>query len=110
MTYRGCVIAVLVTMLAAWQVVPASAQSLTSGDLAGTITDPSGAVLPNASGTLKNNENGGTQTRTTGPQGAYRFSPLNPGNYTVSVSATGFQAVQKPETVTVGQTATINMQ
>ena len=82
---------------------------LTSGDIAG-ILHPSGAVVPNASVTLKSNESGATQTRATNQQGAYRFSLLSPGTYTISVSSMGFQATQQQATVTVGQAATANIQ
>jgi hypothetical protein len=37
------------------------AQSVTSGDIVGLVTDPSGAVLPNANVSLKNQENGSAQ-------------------------------------------------
>jgi hypothetical protein len=96
--------------LLTWQVMPAAAQSLTSGDVSGTVTDPTGAVVPNASLTLKNNDSGTAQTRTTNAQGSYRFSLLAPGTYTISVSATGFQGTQKQITITVGQNATANIQ
>jgi hypothetical protein len=66
----------LLAMLQVWQIAPAFAQSLTSGDIAGTITDPSGAVVPNAAITLKSSESGVKQTKTTNQQGAYRFSLL----------------------------------
>ena len=110
MRFRSCTIFLLLAMLQVWQMTPAFAQSLTSGDIAGTITDPSGAVVPNASVTVKSNESGSTQTRTTNQQGAYRFSLLSPGSYAISVSASGFQAVQQQSTVTVGQATTANIQ
>ena len=58
------------------------AQSLISGDLTGTVTDPSGAVVPNATVTLKSDATGETRTATTNANGAYRFSLLGPGSYT----------------------------
>src|SRR6516165_6656530 len=71
---------------------PASfAQSLTSGSVTGTVTDPSGAAVPNATVTLKNNDTGAAQNTTTNSTGAYRFALLNPGSYGISVKATGFQ-------------------
>jgi hypothetical protein len=110
MRFRSCTIFLLLAILQIWQITPALAQSLTSGDIAGTISDPSGAVVPNANVTLKSNDSGETQTRTTNQQGAYRFSLLSPGTYTISVSAPGFQAVQQQATTTVGQAATANIQ
>src|SRR5246127_2731783 len=86
------------------------AQSLTSGDITGTVTDPSGAAISNAEVTLKNNATGDTQTHTTNDQGAYRFSLLSPGVYAVSVSASNFQVSHQIASVTVGQTTTLNVQ
>src|SRR5579864_1712990 len=86
------------------------AQSLTSGDVTGTVLDPSGAAVPNATVTLKNNDTGGTQTTNTTSTGAYRFHLLNPGNYTVSAAATDFQGRAQNVSVAVGQTSTVNMQ
>jgi hypothetical protein len=89
---------------------PMWAQSLTSGDINGTVTDPSSAAIPGATITLKNNDTGATQTSTSNSTGAYRFSLLNPGSYTVSATAQGFQTVQHPVNVAVGQASTINVQ
>ena len=46
------------------------AQSVTSGDIVGVVTDPSGAVLANASVTLKSQETGRTQAQSTNSRGA----------------------------------------
>ena len=87
------------------------AQTLTSGEVAGTITDPSGAAVPNATVTLKNRDTGDTRTGTSNATGAYRFSLLNPGNYTVSASSQGLQTVSEQSvSVAVGQTAIANVQ
>ncbi|HWH59857.1 MAG TPA: carboxypeptidase regulatory-like domain-containing protein [Terriglobales bacterium] len=101
---------VLILLLAGVLSIPAVGQSLVSGDIAGTITDPSGAVVPNATVTLKNNGTGQTQTSTTNSSGAYRFSLLPPAQYTVSATASGFQNVEKPVTVAVGQATQLNLQ
>ena len=86
------------------------AQTLVSGDLTGTVTDPSNAVVPNATVTLKNNATGQTQTRTTNAQGFYRFPLLTPGAYTVTITAPSFQSASQTVTVTVGQATTANVQ
>jgi len=83
------------------------AQSLVSGDLTGTVTDPSGAVVPNATVTLKSTATGATQTTTTNANGGYRFSLLPPGSYSVSVVAQGFSKADTTVAVAVGQ-ATIS--
>ena len=101
---------VTVMLLAGIFCISAAGQSLVSGDIAGTITDPSGAVVPNATVTLKNNASGQTQTATTNSSGAYRFSLLPPAQYTVSASASGFQNVERAVTVVVGQATALNLQ
>ena len=63
------------------------AQSVTSGDLTGTVTDTSGAVIPEATVTLKSTSEGTTQTTVANQSGAYHFSLLKPGNYMVSATA-----------------------
>lgn len=86
------------------------AQSVLQGDLTGTVTDPSGAVIPNAQVTLNNNDTGTTVTRQTTGTGAYRFALLSPGNYTVTISAPNYQTVKRSVRVAVGQATTVNVQ
>lgn len=57
----------------------------------GTVTDQSGAVVPEAALTLKNNETGRTQTATSSDEGFYRISELPPGTYTLTVEKAGFK-------------------
>jgi hypothetical protein len=96
----------LLTLMA----IPATPQSLTSGDITGLVTDPSGAIVPNAKVTLKNNQTGAANATTTNAQGTYRFSLLNPGSYTVTASAPGFQPSEHAAEVAVGQAITANIQ
>ena len=84
-----------------------SAQSLQTGDLQGTISDPSGAVIPGAKVTLKSLDTGAVQTTTANNSGDYRFTLLKPGRYSVAATQTGFQTVERPVEVTVGQSATV---
>ena len=101
---------ILVLLFAGILSISAAGQSLVSGDVTGIITDPSGAVVPNATVTLKNTGTGQQQTTSTNNSGIYRFSLLPPGPYTVSASASGFQNVQKAVTVAVGQATSFNLQ
>ena len=89
--------------------VPGFAQSVTAGDLAGVVTDPSGAVVPNVKITATNDATGATHTTNTNGEGFYRFSLLMPGTYTVTVSASGFQPITQKTQVVVGQTASGNI-
>jgi len=86
----------------------AVAQSLLSGDIAGTVTDPSGAVVPAAKVDLKSLDTGSTQSTTTGSDGGYHFSLLKPGRYSVRVAITGFQTSERNIEVQVSQVAQLN--
>jgi len=99
----------IVVLLAGIFCISAAGQSLVSGDVTGIITDPSGAVVPNAAVTLRNTGTGQTQNSTTNAAGVYRFSLLPPGRYSLKVSASGFQTVERNASVTVGQAATFNI-
>src|SRR5271170_414271 len=77
--------------------------------LNGTIRDTSGAVVPGATIVLTNAKTGFTQTTSSNSTGNYSLVDIIPGDYTVSVSETGF-ATEKSAgfTLSVNQTATIN--
>ena len=84
------------------------AQTITTGELAGTVTDPSGAVVANAPVQLKNLDEGSVNNQNTTSSGYYHFSYLKPGNYSVTVSAPGFQASEKKVIVALGAAASAN--
>jgi len=98
----------LLTLIALF-VVQGLAQTTTSGDLNGTITDPSGAVVSGAKVALTSLETGVTQTTVTTASGVYRFPLLKPGDYRLSVSQTGFRSLSQNVTVGVGQALTNNL-
>jgi hypothetical protein len=87
----------------------AAGQSLTSGSIAGRVTDPAGAVIANAAIGLKNTDTGEVQAATTGSDGTYRFNLLKPGHYEVTVTVAGFAKVIQTTTVTVGQTSDVTV-
>lgn len=87
----------------------ARAQSLISGDIAGTVTDPSGAAIPGATVTVTNTGTGLVKTVKTGGAGDYHVGLLPPGQYTISIAMQGFQTTQQTAAVSVGQTAAVNM-
>src|SRR6202789_962169 len=83
--------------------VAAFAQSATSGAIGGTITDQHGAILKSATVTVTNTATSAVRTDVTNNAGLYRITALEPGTYTVSVSATGFQTYKEDQVpVTVG--------
>ena len=64
------------------------------GVITGTVTDPTGAVVPNATVLITNVDTNISQTTTTGPDGSYRFSLVPPGTYTIDVKAANFAEVK----------------
>jgi hypothetical protein len=78
---------------------PVSAQIGGAGSIQGVVSDPSGAVVPNATVTATNVATGVATTRQTTQAGYYVLSPLNAGNYTISVTAPGFQKLTQEHVV-----------
>ena len=78
-----------------------SAQTL--GSLTGEVKDPSGALAPNVTVTLKNVGTNGTRTNVTNQSGIYNFPDLEPADYQVSVAATGFETISSTFTLQVQQ-------
>ncbi|MBZ5622864.1 MAG: carboxypeptidase regulatory-like domain-containing protein [Acidobacteriia bacterium] len=85
-------------------------QSLTSGDISGTVTDPSAAAVPDATVNLTNRATGSAQTTKTNTQGQYHFAFLPPGQYQVEVKASGFATSQRLIQVQVGQAIPVDAQ
>ncbi|HEY6120093.1 MAG TPA: carboxypeptidase-like regulatory domain-containing protein, partial [Pyrinomonadaceae bacterium] len=82
--------------------VPTAAQE-TTGTLRGTVVDATGAVVPNASVTVTNDATGASQTKQSSGDGAFEFNKLDPGSYTLTVSATGFKrSLNKSVSVKLG--------
>ena len=80
------------------------------GTLSGSITDPSGAVVANAQVVIKNSATGVATSVTTNTDGFYSAANLLPGEYEVSVSATGFNTeIKKGITINVGSQPVFNL-
>src|SRR5712691_3097601 len=80
-----------------------------SGDISGTVTDPSGAVVPNATVTATEAEKGLKRTSLSDNRGEYHFTALPPASYEVIAQISGFQtAVYKGVIVNVGQTVVLD--
>ena len=80
----------------------AYAQSNISGDIVGTVTDATGAILPGAQVTITNDANDQVKTVTTDRVGDYRVSLLEPGRYKVSITAAGFETTTQETNVSAG--------
>jgi hypothetical protein len=85
------------------------AQSGTSSALAGSVLDPSGAVILNAQVKATDVNTGSVREVQTNPEGRFLFSQVNPGTYRIEVHAEGFGLGRsQPTIVAVGQTALVN--
>ena len=98
-------LACLATLISA---VPALAQS--TATLAGTVKDPTGAVLPGATVVVHNNGTGVDRTITSDSAGQYVVPSLIPGDYNITVTAVGFaRFVNKDFVLQVDQKATLDV-
>jgi hypothetical protein len=87
------------------------AQTLTTGQVVGQVTDLSGAVIPQAKIELRDTATGSTRTTAADSSGQYTFAQVTPGTYAVTITAPGFaRTVVSSVTVEVGKTSTINVQ
>ncbi|MGA3130905.1 MAG: TonB-dependent receptor [Terracidiphilus sp.] len=93
MFHRGAKLQILPFLALVLIAVSAPAQSGNAGAVRGTVTDPSGAVIPGASVRLSNALSGLQRTTTTDATGQFAFTnvPFNP--YRLSVSANGFASM-----------------
>ena len=79
-----------------------------TGTIQGTVTDPSGAAIPGASVTATNLGTGIKTDRKTTEAGFFALPLLPAGEYTVTVSATGFQALTQTRVI-VDALATVGL-
>jgi hypothetical protein len=86
------------------------AQSIVSGEISGTVTDASGAVVPNATVNLASTETGFNESTTTSAAGTFRFALVKPGNYTLSITAGGFSTVKRTVVASTGQVSEFPIQ
>ena len=89
---------------------PAWAQSTTQGAIGGTVKDPQGAVVANAAVTVRNEETNKEVSATTDSEGRFRVPQLDPGNYTVTINASGFAAfTQQKVVVEIGRVTPLDI-
>lgn len=104
-------ILVLLLSLAVHTFAPLAHAQLPTGEISGTVTDPSGAAVPSAQIEIVNEATAESRTTNANPSGAYSFLSVVPGNYTMKVTATGFApANAKGLVVLVGQTTVQDLQ
>jgi hypothetical protein len=82
----------------------------TSGDLVGTVKDPSGAIIANAAVTVTNEATGVAVSIKSGAAGEFRAGNLLPGKYDLTVSSAGFEPhTLRAITIELNKTATTNV-
>lgn len=79
-----------------------------AGTIEGTVTDASGAVVPNATVTITNKATGVVRTVITNASGLYSAPALPAGDYTVKTELTGFRTQVSEATLQVGGDVTVN--
>lgn len=77
-----------------------------TGQISGTVTDPNGAVVPNATVTVRSVTTGQTRSVQTDAEGFYQVTNLLPGVYEITVQGTGFEPSTRKVEVTVGSRLT----
>jgi Carboxypeptidase regulatory-like domain len=82
-------------------------QSLTAGNVSGTVRDPNNAVVPTANVTIENAVTSYKQTTTTGTDGTFHFNNVPFNTYVLTTQASGFAAAQ--QTLNVRSAVPINI-
>jgi len=110
---RSCISLMLFTIAVLFLSVvcsPAAMAQATSGTLTGLVTDPSGAVVPNATVTITDANRGSSVTTTTNEQGLFSRTQLANGTYDLRITAQGFKATdQKGIVVNIDRETKINV-
>src|SRR5260370_7256859 len=84
------------------------AQTIVTGGFSGTITDPTGATLPDVTLTLTSNTTADTYSSVSSATGGYVFSLLKPGDYTLTAKAEAFKTATQKITSLLGHNSTVN--
>ncbi len=101
---------VLILVVCAGSALAAWAQSTSTGTVAGSVTDPTGAVVPGASVTLTDISTNVPRATSTNATGRYIYVDVNPGIYAITVSKAGFETTKTAnQEVKVGASLTVNL-
>src|SRR5712692_7430377 len=108
---RQCLILVVVAVISVAGVTPASAQSVASGTIEGTVKDESNAVLPGVTVTVTSPQlQVGVLVQTSDSAGSYKFVDLPAGTYRLKAELTGFStSVRDDLRLTVGFNARVDV-
>jgi outer membrane receptor protein involved in Fe transport len=87
----------------------AMAQSTVTGAISGTVSNPNKEVIAGATVTAKNKDTNKEDTATTDDNGGFKIVNLKPGNYSLSINASGFAAFANDNVVVeVGRATTVD--
>jgi carboxypeptidase family protein len=109
MLFRRGILFLLFVLLLYFSSHGLNAQTTASGGLNGVVTDPSGAVVPDASVEIRDGTKGTTQSTKTDRAGVYQFSFLAPGRYMLTAARDGFRKESRIVTVLLGPPVTVNV-
>ena len=85
------------------------AQAQDTGLISGTVTDESGAVIPNVTLTITNKATGTTRSVTSNAEGLFSAPALLAGDYQVRAEMQGFRTLERDATVEAGTSTTVNL-
>jgi len=108
--FSGFLIIIFTVLMLSGLLIQAAAQSTVTGDIVGTVTDSSNAVVPDATVTLTSLDTGAINRTQTSAMGFYRFPLMKPGNYKLAVTRSGFRTAEESVAVAIGQVVTANLQ
>ena len=101
-THRAvCLFGIYLIMWSSWTLVRAQ---VTTADVVGTVSDPSGAALPKVTITITNAGTHDTRTTQSDSAGQYTFTLLPSGQYKLTAGASGFRNVVANITLSAGET------
>src|SRR5690348_15811325 len=100
----------LAALFCLFAVIPSFAQTISTGTVAGTVTDPSGGAVVGATVTLTDTSTNIPRSAATNETGRYFFANVVPGTYNVSVNKTVFRVSKLiNQVVNVGASLTLNV-
>jgi hypothetical protein len=107
--HRGTILRILSLWIFCLAALTAQAQSGNAGAIRGTVSDPTGAVIPGATIHLTNPNSGVDRTVTSDAQGQFNFPNVTFNNYTIGASASGFASLRKSVAIQSVVGTTLNL-
>jgi hypothetical protein len=101
----------LIALIAFFAAALTARSQVVGGNLTGTVSDPSGAIVRNAHVLIHNEDNGAQRSLTTNAEGRFAAPAISVGRYTITVDAPSFTRYKRTGiALTVGQTLELNLQ